>query len=229
MATRKATPEVSNLVNATLSYEDPNSLTLWKDNPRKNDQAVEKLAIQLAIQGQRAPIVVWRQNKVVYKGNTTLKALRHLCAMTTHQYAEFVKPYHSPIRPAATQPKTVLVMWVDFPSLGAAVAFGIADNKSNEWTEWDEDKLDDLMKELKDNFHDVNSIGILSALTAFTPEEIANLSLVPDFDKLNKTGEQADGLSGVIKIVCRAEDRDEVLEWLKEELVNLKITGVEVK
>lgn len=90
------------------------SINFWKDNPRKNDAAVPKLAEIISVRGQITPILVWRKNMVAYKGNTTIKAMKSLGK------------------------KTVKVLFADFPSEAAAVAYGIADNKSSEWAEWDE-------------------------------------------------------------------------------------------
>jgi len=97
-------------------------IKLWKDNPRKNDAAVPKLTEIIKTRGQITPIVVWRKNGVCYKGNTTIKALRSLNI------------------------KTVSVLYADFPSESAAIAYGIADNKSSEWAEWDEDILSKFLK-----------------------------------------------------------------------------------
>jgi hypothetical protein len=97
------------------------SVKLWKENPRKNDVAVKKLMPIIKAHGQRTPIVVWSINKVIYKGNTTYKAMKLLGF------------------------KTINVIFADFKSEAAAIAYGIADNKSSEFSEWDDDLLSSLM------------------------------------------------------------------------------------
>ena len=95
---------------------------LWKNNPRKNDRAVPKLAKIIESRGQVTPIVVWRKDGVAYKGNTTLKA----CKLLGY--------------------KTIKVLYADFPSEQAAIAYGIVDNKSSEWSSWDDEMLEGMFK-----------------------------------------------------------------------------------
>ena len=94
---------------------------LWKNNPRRNDRAVPKLAEIIKARGQITPIVVWRKNMTAYKGNTTLKACKLL------EY------------------KTIKVLFADFPSEQSAIAYGIADNKSSEFSAWDDSILEGML------------------------------------------------------------------------------------
>jgi ParB-like chromosome segregation protein Spo0J len=114
------------------------SVKLWKENPRKNEKAAIRLADILKVHGQKSPIVVWKKNGVIYKGNTTYKAMKLNGA------------------------KTIQVLYQDFPSEQAAIAYGIADNKSSEWAEWDDEVLGKLLAvsgELATGFVD-NKINI---------------------------------------------------------------------
>ena len=94
---------------------------LWKDNPRKNDKAVDRLAALIKENGVRSPIVVWKKDMTVYKGNTTLKALKKLGY-------EFVP-----------------VVLAEFESKAKAIAYALSDNKASEWAEWDEKVLTKLL------------------------------------------------------------------------------------
>ena len=98
------------------------TLKLWKDNPRRNEEAAPRLAEIMAVHGQRTPVVAWRKNGVIYKGNTTFKALKLLNA------------------------KTINVIFADFKSEAAAIAYGIDDNKSSEFAEWDSEILKGFLK-----------------------------------------------------------------------------------
>lgn len=129
----------------------------WKDNPRKNDAAAPKLAEILKEHGQRTPIVVWRKNMVIYKGNTTFKAAKILGW------------------------PTIKVILADFPSEQAATAYGIADNKASEFSDWDDTVLSNLMKAGEGFFTKGN--------TGFTDRELAALQLATDMpDKLDMAG-----------------------------------------
>lgn len=110
-----------------------NSVKTWKANPRKNDEAVPRLAELLREHGQRSPLVVWRKNNVIYKGNTTYKAARFLGW------------------------DKIAVVYADFPSEQAAIAYGIADNKSSEWSDWDDNALSKLLKSDSDFFRRSNT------------------------------------------------------------------------
>ena len=56
-----------------MDYIHFSKIHLWKNNPRKNDQAVPRLMELLKLHGQKSRIGVW--NNTIYKGNTTYKAL----------------------------------------------------------------------------------------------------------------------------------------------------------
>jgi len=55
--------------------------------------------------------------------------------------------------------KTVKVLYVDFPSEAAAIAYGIADNKSSEWAQWDDALLDSFMQ-MEEVALDLKRIGM---------------------------------------------------------------------
>ena len=97
-------------------------LRLWLDNPRYNDEAVPKLAKIFRIHGVRTPVVVCRKNNVIYKGNTSYKAMKSLGMLM------------------------IPVNYQDFKSEAEAKAYGIADNKSGEYSDWDEDVLLNIMQ-----------------------------------------------------------------------------------
>lgn len=124
---------------------DISTVHLWKDNPRKNDKNVNKLATLIRKNGVRAPVVCWVDNRVIYKGNTTYKALKMLGN------------------------KLIPVSWQQFPSEAAAIAFGISDNKSSEFSEWDEIALMKLMGAEEMQEHKAN--------TGFQESELSKMLL----------------------------------------------------
>lgn len=138
--------------DGTIVIESIDKIKLWRDNPRKNDQGVVKLAKLLKTYGQITPIVVWDKNMTVYKGNTTLKAL------------------------LLNGEKTVKVLYKSFPSEQAAIAYGIADNKSSEWSDWDDDILKNIFSQNEKYFTKEN-IG-------FTGKEKQLFLLSKNCDKL---------------------------------------------
>ena len=118
-------------------------------NARKG-HAVDRIAASLNQYGQRKPIVVNRaQGGKVEAGNGTLAAAKSLG--WSHIAAVFVDD------DAAT-----------------AAAYGIADNRVGEFSEWDADILGDLMPTLDGLF------------TGFTENELAGVCGVTDFDPVEE-------------------------------------------
>lgn len=157
-------------------------LKLWQDNPRKNDEGVPKLMKLLKTHGIRSPIVVWKNDMTIYKGNTTYKAAKKLGW------------------------KHLPVALVDFKSKAAAAAYGIADNKSSEFSEWDDELLIEMLSsEMMEKFH---------GITGFEETELNGLLMHPDLSKLTKIKEETSGLKAIMKIMCKPEKKKEVVEFL---------------
>ena len=106
----------------------------YENNPRKNDEAVEKVALSISAFGFKVPIVI-DKNNVIVTGHTRLKAAKKLgittvpCIMADDLTEEQIK------------------------------AFRLADNKVSEFSEWDEEKL---MKELDELEMDMSLYGFES-------------------------------------------------------------------
>lgn len=94
----------------------------YENNPRKNDDAVDKVALSISAFGFKVPIVIDKDNVIVC-GHTRLKAAKKLGL------------------------KTVACIKADDLSDEQIKAFRLADNKVSEFSEWDEQKL---MKELEE-------------------------------------------------------------------------------
>lgn len=93
----------------------------YENNPRKNDDAVDKVALSISAFGFKVPIVIDRNN-VIVTGHTRLKAAKKLGL------------------------STVPVIQADDLTDDQIRAFRLADNKVGEFSTWDEEKL---MQELE--------------------------------------------------------------------------------
>lgn len=108
-------------MGANIVYKKVDELIPYENNPRKNDDAVDKVALSILAFGFRVPLVI-DKNNVVVTGHTRLKSAKKLgmtevpCLVADDLTEEQIK------------------------------AFRLADNKVSEFSEWDEDKL---MKELE--------------------------------------------------------------------------------
>jgi hypothetical protein len=123
-----------------MDYVHFSKIKLWKDNPRINDHAVPRLMELLKIHGQKTRIGAWTKNSVIYKGNTTFKALCRLMK-------EWKVIAQGESNELFQQLKNGLIKidWMSFPDELAAIAYAIADNKSSEFAVWDDKILDKLM------------------------------------------------------------------------------------
>ena len=92
----------------------------YENNPRKNDEAVDKVALSISAFGFKVPIVI-DANNVIVTGHTRMKAAKKLGL------------------------KTVPCILANDLTEEQIKAFRLADNKVGEFSEWDDEKL---MKEL---------------------------------------------------------------------------------
>ncbi len=120
-------------------------LTPYERNPRKNDEAVKKVAVSLEQFGLVKNSVVVDEDMVLITGHTTLKAMQSLGWK---------------ICPAVTQ--------VFGLSEEEKVAYRIADNKLGELAEWDLDLLTGELASLEETGFDID-------LTGFSSEDLPKL------------------------------------------------------
>jgi len=135
--------KVGNKTSNELAVEwvSTDRLFLNPSNPRINDQAVEHVAASIARFGWRQPIVV-RPGGVVIAGNTRLKAAGKL----GHE--------------------RVPVVWFEGTDL-EATAYAIADNRTHEFSTWDEPVLAKLLEELRaEDALEGTGVGVAESRTA---------------------------------------------------------------
>lgn len=174
------------------------ALKEWSKNPRKNDQAVNKLKVLIEKYGYIDPIVV-DQNNVIRAGHTRFKALQKLGRKTVP-----------------------LVLKVKFASEEDAIGYAIADNKSMEWSAWDGETLKEILEELKDfdiglsseeitdmkksalELEEIIDNGFLNYAQGITEQFTVSFT----FDK--KYQEQ-------IKALLKAEGKEKIVDWIIKE------------
>lgn len=110
-------------------------LTPYARNPRKNDEAVPKMAGLIREFGFKVPIVA-RSDGTVIDGHLRLKAASYL-----------------------GMPQVPVVL-ADEWTEAQVKAFRIAVNKSAEWAEWDDELLALEVEDLKDAGFDLDLIGV---------------------------------------------------------------------
>ena len=113
-------------------YYPTDDLKPHPKNPRKNEEAVNKVAKSIERFGFGSPIIAREEDKVIIAGHTRWKASKQLSL------------------------SKVPVIFMDLSAVDAELLM-IADNKLGEKADWDDEKLSELLKELKNE--DLNLIG----------------------------------------------------------------------
>lgn len=171
------------------------SLVLDPANARKhNDKNLEAIRGSLARFKQQKPIVVNKDN-VVIAGNGTLIAARSLGL------------------------KTLKVIKTDLVGTDL-VAYGLADNKTAELAEWDEQILGSLLASLHKDMFDVTSIG-------FDFTSVPNLEAANPWGENNvagqKEGETFEGVANRILLVYDNDEYQKVLAKAQAVMQKLEI------
>lgn len=175
------------------------SLNVDPDNARKHGER-NLAAIKASFQrfGQRVPVVVQREGMVVRTGNGRVVAARELGW------------------------QSIAAVVVDEPNVDA-VAFAIADNRTAELAEWDDDKLVELLKALEAD--GVPAIG-------FDDKDLAKLLRTEvEQDEVLEPPEEATSKLGDLwelgrhRVLCGdATKRDDVARLLGDERPELMFT-----
>ena len=172
-----------------LEYLSVDAIKLWDGNTKKHTQkSVKRLASGIEKYGQQTPVVVWRKDKQIRKGNGTYIAITEILGG-----------------------KHIWVKWADFSCKAEADLYGTFDNKSNEFSEVD----DDMLREI---FTRDDVIGLtgqsrkrLEEFSGFTEEDLSKIFLDRDERKISdKQG------PSTVKIECMPDERDELIAALSQ-------------
>jgi ParB-like chromosome segregation protein Spo0J len=115
-------------------WEDINVLVPWDENPRHNQSAIKKVADSIKRFGFASPIIARKSNKMVIAGHTRLEASKLL------------------------KLKTVPVRYLDIDPADAKM-LALADNKIGEIADWDEEKLNQIIKDLNLDNDELEDLG----------------------------------------------------------------------
>lgn len=109
-----------------IQYVNIDKLKLNPLNPRFNDEAANKLINSIEAYGFTNPLIVREADNVIIAGHTRWKAAK------------------------AKGLTKVPVLYVDWDK-NKANSYMLIDNKSNEWAEWDDLKLKEVIEQLQEN------------------------------------------------------------------------------
>jgi ParB family chromosome partitioning protein len=151
-------------------YADVDSLVEWSANPRKNERAILKVAKSIKRFGFGAPIVARLANREIIKGHTRFRAAKALGL------------------------KRVPVRFMDI-SEEEGHKLAIADNKLGEISEWDDEKLEDMVLEL--SIEEAQLLGFeMRELEKFAedPQELKRVTIDQTFEVVVKCASEEEQL-----------------------------------
>lgn len=188
-----------------IIYMNVDDLIPYINNPRANDNAVDKVASSIKSFGFKNPIIIDSANEII-AGHTRLKAAKKLGI------------------------KEVPVIKADDLTQAQIKAFRIADNKTSEFAEWDFDLLEIELKELEELDFDLELTGfdldeldkVLMADQEITEDEF-------DVDEALKepaVSKQGDvWLLGRHRLICGDSTKEDVYKVLMDgKKANLVVT-----
>ena len=136
---------------SAANWEPTDSLVPWADNPRDNEGTVDRVVASIERFGFGAPIVANSRDKMVIAGHTRLLAAVQLGL------------------------DLVPVRWLDLEPAEAR-ALALADNRLVELTPWDDEALEAVLAELRENAPDLIPLtgfgdDVLAAMIDPEPDE----------------------------------------------------------
>ena len=197
---------------AAAKWVKINELKPWKDNPRINDEAIEKVATSIKRFGFAAPIIA-NQDFTIIAGHTRLEAAKSLNL------------------------KEVPVRFLDLDPVDAQL-LALADNKLGEISQWDNLKLQDIFKKVdfsmddlliagfnQESIDDIIDFDIPSfddpISNDYQDEEITNEDKIPiEVEPITKNGDQID--IGNHKVICG--DCVEVMKTFESDSIDFILT-----
>lgn len=167
-------------------------------NPRKNDQAVDRMVANIREFGFRIPVLA-RSSGDVIDGHLRLKAA------------------------VAMGLSTVPVATADDMTEAQVKAFRIAVNKSAEWADWDDDLLRTELAELADMGFDMALTGFDTGEL-----DHALNGWAPDMTRIDRTEAELTVLEALVKVRCKSSDVQRVVEAIQGALRTAAIEGANV-
>tara|TARA_R100000664_G_scaffold34220_1_gene55219 strand:- start:4452 stop:5096 length:645 start_codon:yes stop_codon:yes gene_type:complete len=191
---RKYGEKMSKKKKPAATWMDLNDIYPSIDNPRINDNAVDKLIISIQKYGFTAPIITNLQGEIL-AGHTRYKAAKKLNLSTV------------PVRQLDIKGKE-------------AIQYRIADNKLSELSNWDYEELEKQLKELSSDDIDLTDLGFTEQeLNSFlfdldTHDTDAEWVDMPEYINSNQDPEK--------KIIVNFENSNDIQEFAK--LIGQKLT-----
>lgn len=136
-------------------WENIDKLQKWKDNPRKNKAAIKHVAESIKRFGFASPIIARADDKMIIAGHTRYEAAKELGL------------------------DKVPVRYLDLDPADSRL-LALADNKTAELADWDEEKLEQVMQDLLDEGLSLDGLGWTDTELADIVQELKDEEIKED-------------------------------------------------
>jgi ParB family chromosome partitioning protein len=194
---------------AAAEWVHVDELVPWEKNPRKNDEAAPKLAKVIVKLGFGSAMLAWidpeTDSKQILGGHTRKKAVQILQRKLPECNAKQRAKWHpDAIRIAETGMLPVRVRTDLTPSQAHQLA--VVDNKSNEWADWDDELLPNVLSEF--SLPDVEDLGFDPDKLDRMADDLYGLGSFEDEKEV-----KLDTSFQVVITVGSEEEQLSVIEW----------------
>jgi hypothetical protein len=153
-----------------IDYIPISEILPYKNNPRKNDKATKKVAESIAEFGFKNPIILDKNNEII-AGHTRLKSIPIVREILTKKISEEKTKNNlekvSELQERLTELNELPVIWAEDLTEDQVKAFRIADNKTQEYSDWD-------LELLKEEFYALEGTESFE-FTGFDSNEISKI------------------------------------------------------
>jgi ParB-like chromosome segregation protein Spo0J len=197
---------------AAAEWAHIDDLDPLEKNPRKNDDAAPRLAKVIVKLGFGTALLAWLDpstgRRRILGGHTRKKAVQIIMRQLPNCSAKQRAKWHSDaIRTAETGMVPVRVR-ADL-TREQAIQLSLVDNKSNEWAEWDEEMLVDVLSEF--SLPDVEDLGFSAKELDKLADDVYGLGEVKDEKQV-----KLDTSFQVVITVGSEDEQLSVIEWAQD-------------
>jgi len=197
---------------AAAEWAHIDDLDPLEKNPRKNDDAAPKLAKVIVKLGFGTALLAWLDpstgRRRILGGHTRKKAVQLIMRQLPNCTAKQRAKWHiDAIRTAETGMVPVRVR-VDL-TREQAIQLSLVDNKSNEWAEWDDEMLVDVLSEF--SLPDVEDLGFSAKELDRLANDVYGLG-----DVKGEKQVKLDTSFQVVITVSSEDDQLSVIEWAQD-------------
>lgn len=208
---------------AAAEWVSVDTLKEWENNPRKNEDAAWAVARSIHEYGFGAPIVAQEKTGRIIGGHTRKKAAVILSQFRLEDGEWMERPDDDPwIAEGAPAPGMVPVRFLDVDDL-TANKLALADNKTGELAQWDDDGLKKILAEIAEVDEGISIPGWSDAEITALFSDLEGESKGRKKREISFEVSEKDPNDLVLKVVFRSNNPDDVVSRVAHVLEQMGI------